>query len=74
MATLTVRNLEPSVIAALKRRAKATGRSLEEEVRTILRTASHWYADDFGVWLNQHQHDVRGKFDIDVALHEDDRT
>jgi hypothetical protein len=71
MATLTVRNLEPLVVGALKRRAKATGHSLEEEARIILRAASRWYADDFGVWLSKHKHDVRGKFSIDAALHED---
>lgn len=37
MAQLIVRNLEESVKAGLLRRAKRHNRSMEEEVRTILR-------------------------------------
>ncbi len=36
MATLLIRNLDDSVKAALKRRAAANGRSMEEEARQIL--------------------------------------
>ena len=39
MAQLVVRNLEESVKARLQRRAKRNGRSMEEEVREILRNA-----------------------------------
>jgi plasmid stability protein len=39
MAQIVVRNLEDSVKARLKRRASRHGRSMEEEVRTILRDA-----------------------------------
>ncbi|HEV2469988.1 MAG TPA: hypothetical protein VGS78_12405 [Candidatus Sulfotelmatobacter sp.] len=39
MAQLVVRNLEQSVKARLQRRAKRNGRSMEEEVREILRDA-----------------------------------
>ena len=39
MAQLVVRNLEQSVKARLQRRAKRHGRSMEEEVRDILRNA-----------------------------------
>jgi antitoxin FitA len=41
MAQLLVRNLEESVKARLQRRAKRNGRSMEEEVRDILRNAAH---------------------------------
>ena len=41
MAQLVVRNLEDGVKAKLQRRAKRHGRSMEEEVREILRTAAH---------------------------------
>lgn len=41
MAQLVVRNLEASVKAGLQRRAKRHGRSMEEEVRDILRSAAH---------------------------------
>jgi plasmid stability protein len=40
MAQLVVRNLEEAVKQALRERAARRGRSLEEEVREILRTAA----------------------------------
>lgn len=40
MAQLLVRNIEEGVKTRLKRRAKQHGRSLEEEVRDILRDAA----------------------------------
>jgi antitoxin FitA len=41
MAQLLVRNIEQSVKARLQRRAKKHGRSMEEEVRDILRNAAN---------------------------------
>ena len=41
MAQLVVRNLEESVKEALKKRAQRHGRSMEEEVRDILRSSVH---------------------------------
>lgn len=41
MAQLVVRNIEDAVKLRLKRRAKQHGRSMEEEVREILRNAAH---------------------------------
>ena len=40
MSKLTVRNLEEDVVARLKVRAESRGRSLESEVRQILRDAA----------------------------------
>ena len=40
MAQFVVRDLEDDVKARLKRRAKRNGRSMEEEVRNILRNAA----------------------------------
>ncbi len=37
MSTLTIRNLEPVIKDKLRQSAAAHGRSMEEEVRTILR-------------------------------------
>ena len=37
MSTLTIRNLEPAIKDKLRLAAAAHGRSMEEEVRTILR-------------------------------------
>jgi plasmid stability protein len=39
MAQLVVRNIESGVKARLQRRARRNGRSMEEEVRDILRAA-----------------------------------
>ena len=39
MAQLVVRNIENGVKAGLQRRARRSGRSMEEEVRDILRAA-----------------------------------
>jgi antitoxin FitA len=41
VAQLVVRNLEDSVKEKLQRRAQRHGRSMEEEVREILRSAAH---------------------------------
>jgi antitoxin FitA len=41
MAQLVVRNIEDSVKRRLKRRAASHGRSMEEEVREILRKAAN---------------------------------
>lgn len=41
MAQLVVRNLEESVKARLQRRARRNGRSMEAEVRDILRNAAN---------------------------------
>jgi plasmid stability protein len=41
MAQMLVRQLDDDVKAALQRRARAHGRSTEEEVREILRAAVH---------------------------------
>jgi plasmid stability protein len=40
MAQLVVRNIENTVKANLKRRARRNGRSMEEEIRDILRNAA----------------------------------
>ena len=40
MAQIIVRDLEDGIKACLKRRAKRHGRSMEEEVRDILRNAA----------------------------------
>ena len=41
MAQFVVRNIENGVKARLQRRARRNGRSMEEEVRDILRSAVH---------------------------------
>jgi plasmid stability protein len=40
VATLTIRNLEDDLVDALKARAKRNGRSLEAEIRELLRGAA----------------------------------
>ena len=39
VATITIRNLDDDIRSRLKQRAAANGRSMESEVREILRTA-----------------------------------
>lgn len=39
MATITVRNLDDAVYEALRKRARANGRSMESEVRAIIEAA-----------------------------------
>jgi len=41
MARFVIRNIENAVKTRLQRRAKRNGRSMEEEVRDILRSAVH---------------------------------
>jgi antitoxin FitA len=41
LAQLIVRNIEERVKAGLRRRARRHGRSMEQEVREILRDAAH---------------------------------
>ena len=41
MAQFVVRNLDDDVKAALQQRARSHGRSMEEEIRQILRQAVH---------------------------------
>jgi plasmid stability protein len=41
MGQLVVRNIEETVKDGLRRRAKKHGRSMEEEIREILRDAAH---------------------------------
>ena len=41
MAQVIVRNIDEDIKTALKRRARMHGRSMEEEVRQILRRAIH---------------------------------
>jgi plasmid stability protein len=46
VAQLVVRNIESAVKARLQRRARRSGRSMEEEVRDILRSAVHEDEDE----------------------------
>jgi len=41
MANLTIRNMEDSVVERLKEKAAQGGRSLEAELREVLRQAAH---------------------------------
>jgi plasmid stability protein len=51
MSQVLVRNLEPSVVKRLKQRAKANSRSLEEELRILLREAVADEGTEFVRWL-----------------------
>ena len=45
MAQILVRELDESVVKRLKSRAKANGRSMESEIRTILESAARAHAE-----------------------------
>lgn len=68
MAQLVVRNLEDSVKARLQRRARRNGRSMEEEVRDILRNAAHEAEKPAGGLGTEIANLFRGKgFDFEVT-------
>jgi antitoxin FitA len=60
MAQLVVRNLEESVKARLQRRARRNGRSMEAEVRDILRNAAAEPGLPAGGWGTELANIVRG--------------
>jgi len=67
MAQLVVRNLENSVKVKLQRRAKRHGRSMEEEVREILRNAAREKeqpAGGLGTAISSIFADIGESFDI----------
>ena len=55
MATLTIRDLEEELRAKLRVRAASHGRSMEAEVRAILRTALTRTVSDAGLGSRVHQ-------------------
>jgi plasmid stability protein len=46
MAQILVRNIEPDVVAKLKRRAKQHGRSLQNEARQILTQSAGFHPEN----------------------------
>lgn len=68
MNTLTIRNLEPGIKDKLRLAAAAHGRSMEEEVRTILRNALTHPASAGGLGSRVHARFVALGGAADVAL------
>ncbi len=67
MAQLVVRNIEEAVKSRLRRRAARRGRSMEEEVRDILRDAvkeEETSADGLGTAISSRFRKLGLKFDI----------
>ena len=74
MAQLTVRNLAPEVVGALKRRAAAHGRSAEAEHRDILRKALLGDEEDFAARARALRQRLRSTVDsTDVIRSDRDR-
>ena len=71
MSTLTIRNLGEDVKARLRRRAADNGRSMEEEVRDILRTvtAQAEPPKDLGRFLRELAAPYGG-FELDIPARE----
>ena len=55
MSTLTIRNIEPAIKDKLRLSAAAHGRSMEEEVRTILRNVLAQPATSGGLGSRVHE-------------------
>ncbi len=66
MAQLVVRNLEDSVKTRLQRRARRNGRSMEEEVREILRNAANAVGPARGLGSEIAARFAKSGFDFDV--------
>ena len=67
MAQLLVRNVSEDVIAALKRRAKANGRSVEAEHRVVLEAALKPSLERFVERAAKLRKETRGKIKTDSA-------
>ena len=61
MAQLLIRGLDGDALARLKARAKAHGRSLESEARTILESAAGFTATEARGALARWQQALRGR-------------
>jgi antitoxin FitA len=72
MAQIIVRNLDEGVVQALKRRAKAAGRSLEAEVREVLSSAAQDKRREFVAFARdmQRRNPVPDGFDVVAAIRE----
>jgi plasmid stability protein len=72
MAQILVRNLDDGVVEALRRRAKAAGRSLEAEVREVLSSAARDTRRDFVAFAKemQRRNPVPPEFDVVKAIRE----
>ena len=70
MAQLIVRNIEDDVKARLQRRAARHGRSMEEEVRDILRNAANDPEAAVGGGLGSEIASLFSKIALDEDIHE----
>lgn len=69
MATLVIRRLDDGVKERLRQRAAASGRSMEEEARTILRDALPVESGNWGAHLVATMHELFGPENgIDLEL------
>lgn len=58
MATVTIRNLEDEVVEKLRKRAKASNRSLEAEIRRILSQSASQISREELIQLAEHIRDM----------------
>jgi len=65
MANVTIRGIEDEVIARFRRRAAAAGRSLEEELRRVLRRAASLDRERSRAWIDDHK--LVGPPDADIV-------
>lgn len=71
MSTLTIRNLEPAIKDKLRLAAAAHGRSMEEEIRTILRHVMSKPIGETGLGSRIHARFVAlGGWDLSAPIRE----
>ena len=71
MTQLTVRNLAPEVVGALKRRAAAHGKSAEAEHRDILRKVLLGDEEDFAARATALRQRLRSSVDSTEVIRQD---
>lgn len=71
MAQLTVRNISPELVTALKHQAANNGRSAEAEHRDILRSALIEGSEDFGTRARKLRERLRSSIDSAEVIRAD---
>ena len=74
MATLTVRNVDEELKQNLRQRAAAHGRSMEEEVRSILRHVLQLPPTERGLGQRLAQRFAEVSADLELPDHQQPRT
>lgn len=75
MAQMLIRNIDPKAVERLKRQAKAHGRSLQAEARTILESNAKMTHEESLAWVEEFRKRFKGRvFPDSVDLIREDRN